>query len=399
MTQPTNCDFVIVGGGLQASLLCAALRFHQPAANVLVVERAAEICGNHTWSFHASDIPAACQAWIDTLPMCSWSKYSVQFPEYSRDVALGYYTMESANVRERIESWANASAGTIGGLEIRTRKSATQVGQDFVELEDGSSVRGRTVIDCRGRGPSSSLDDYNGCGVQSFHGFELELQEDWPDRNPILMDACVDQLSGFRFFYVLPLERRRVLVEDTYFDNTPVRQRELSLQSVQSYLRFRGIGSFDIIREESGCLPMPYGFSGAKQSDDTLVGGYAGNWFHAATGYSMPLAVRFAEAFANGPIDAIAKRVSELRQQVSFQSSFSRFLNRLLFTGVAPHQRWRIFQRFYRRLPDDVISRFYAHRFTRLDAVRLVTGAPPRGFMPLRLLRSWEAQSCRVPAA
>jgi len=398
MTQPTNYDFVIVGGGLQASLLCAALRFHQPAAHVLVVERAAEICGNHTWSFHASDIPAACQAWIAALPMRVWSNYSVQFPGFSRDVALGYRTMESTLVRERILSWENASASNIGGLDVRTQTSVTRVGRDSVELDDGATIRGRTVIDCRGRGRASSLDAQNGCGVQAFHGFELALRQDWPDRNPILMDACVDQHSGFRFLYVLPLERRRVLVEDTYFDNTPVRQRELSLQSVQAYLRYRGIGSFEIVREESGCLPMPYSLGGGAQSNDNLVGGYAGNWFHAATGYSMPLAVRFAEAVANGPINAIAERVSELRQQVSFQSSFSRFLNRLLFTGVAPHQRWRIFRRFYRRLPDDVISRFYAHRFTRLDALRLVTGAPPRGFMPLRFLRSWEAQSCRVPA-
>ena len=42
-------DYVIVGGGLQGCLLAHALAWHRPEAAVLILERADQLCGNHTW--------------------------------------------------------------------------------------------------------------------------------------------------------------------------------------------------------------------------------------------------------------------------------------------------------------------------------------------------------------
>ena len=51
-TSAPAFDYVIVGGGLQGCLLAHALAWHRPEAAVLMLEQAAELCGNHTWSFH-----------------------------------------------------------------------------------------------------------------------------------------------------------------------------------------------------------------------------------------------------------------------------------------------------------------------------------------------------------
>ena len=84
-------------------------------------------------------------------------------------------------------------------------------------------------------------------------------------------------------------------------------------------------------------------------------------------------------------LEAIAGAAAEDR----LRRGFARFLNRLLFCLVRPADRWKIFQRFYRVLPEERIARFYAHRFTFTDAARIVIGWPPSGLAPIRFARSF----------
>ena len=53
-------------------------------------------------------------------------------------------------------------------------------------------------------------------------GQELELESNHGLEQPILMDATVPQVGGFRFVYVLPWTASSVLVEDTLYTDTPV---------------------------------------------------------------------------------------------------------------------------------------------------------------------------------
>jgi len=48
----------------------------------------------------------------------------------------------------------------------------------------------------------------------------------------------------------------------------------------------------------------------------------------------------------------------------------------MLFDAAPPQERRRIFERFY-RLPAPLIGRFYAHRSTQLDKMRILCGKPP----------------------
>jgi lycopene beta-cyclase len=133
---------------------------------------------------------------------------------------------------------------------------------------------------------------------------------------------------------------------------------------------------------------MPYA-APAKAPGSSIAGGYAGGWYHAATGYSMPLAVRFADIVARGAPERIAEELAAAAAGDSLRRGFTRFLNRLLFCLVAPRDRWKIFRRFYRVLSEDRIARFYAHRFTTADAARIVIGRPPSGLAPIRFARSF----------
>lgn len=375
-------DYVIVGGGLQGCLLTHALAKRKPDAAVLLLERGDQLCGNHTWSFHESDIPPSARSWFDPLIEHRWPAYSVRFPEFTRRVTIPYATISSDRLRRATDELADRFERVTvrRGVTCHTRSDRV------VELDGGEIVEAKLVVDCRGQAPTEAT--RRGTGYQVFLGREVELQNDWPDREPTMMRVVGDQSRGFEFLYELPLSRRRVLVEYTSFADQPECDEDRADELIRHRLAEVGESALRVVRTERGRLPMPYA-AAAVGASDGVSGGYAGGWFHAATGYSMPLAIRFAETVAGAEPDAARAAVASLAEQHAFQRRFSRFLNRLLFRLVSPRHRWKIFRRFYRVLSEERIARFYAHRFNASDAARIVVGKPPSGLRPMRFAKSF----------
>jgi len=362
----THFDYVLIGGGLQSGLLALALSHRQPRARVAVVEVVDRLGGNHTWSFHAADVPQEAAGLVEPLVVASWPGYEVRFPGRVRVVPSRYATITS----ERFDAVVRAALKERGG-ELRLRSRAVEVGAASVELSSGEQLHGRCVIDSRGPREAAY-----GCGYQKFFGLEVETDEPWPDRLPVVMDATVPQADGFHFVYALPLTARRVLVEDTYFSDSPILDQTAARAVIERHLAAR-VSGWRVVREESGVLPMPWQSAPAPPSA-ALVGGYAGGWFHPATGYSFPVALRLALAVAavspecaRGAVDALAGRLGP-------RWRFARFLNFLLFRLVSPDARWQVFARLYRTLPPAVLERFYSLEFSAADAMRMVVGRPPR---------------------
>ena len=98
------------------------------------------------------------------------------------------------------------------------------------------------------------------CGYQKFHGFEIELAAAGLARSAAGFDGRNGRANrdGFRFLYVLPLSPRRVLIEDTHFSDNRELDREQRFAELKRYLPDRQIRDWKIVREERGCLPMPY---------------------------------------------------------------------------------------------------------------------------------------------
>lgn len=375
-----SLDYILVGGGLQSGLMALAIRHHQPHARVVIIELGSKLAGNHTWSFHASDVPAQSAAWVDPLVESRWPGYEICVGGRKRTVKLEYLSISSPHFASVVTQKLEGNA-----CQVWTDATAVELSGNHVTLSDGRQLEATAVID--NRGPSRvDLQSYSG-GFQKFWGFEVELSSDWPLANPIVMDDRIDQTDGFRFIYTLPLHRRRVLVEDTRFSNSPSIDRDECFNKVRCYLAELGCSDWRIVREETGVLPMPTGGPLPGSGLPKLAGGYRGGWFHAATGYSFPLAVAVAEIVAKTPIAELADTLQRFGNEHAGRARFARFLNRLLFDLVKPQTRYQIFRRFYQVLDEPRIARFYAHRFTRFDALRIVVGIPPRGLRPLNFFR------------
>jgi lycopene beta-cyclase len=370
--DPHSFELVLVGGGLQNGLISLASLDRDPARRIAVIEAGDTLGGNHTWSLHAGDVPVAARPFIDELLVARFDSYDVRFPGFSRTVAAPYSVISSGRFAEVVEARLRRAPG----CELLLGTVATSVEAKGVELRDGRVLRGDVVVDSRGPG---SVRAGEGAGYQKFLGRELRTRAPHGLSRPVLMDATVPQLDGFRFFYVLPLAPDRLLVEDTSFSRSPVLDIETVRAAIDAYAA--GWGPFvECVREESGVLPMPWANGHEIDRASPLRAGYAGGFFHPATGYSLPVALRLAMHVATHTSDDMFEaEFTELVQRHKRQARYARELNRLLFHCFAPEEMWNVFARFY-TLPEATLARFYSLSLTRWDQARILLGRPPRGF-------------------
>jgi lycopene beta-cyclase len=367
-------DYLLIGAGLQSALLSEALLRLAPGARVAIVERGSRLGGNHTWSFHSADVPEPARAFVEPFVAHRWARHRVEFANFERTLDEPYAALTSDSVQAVLEARARR-----GELELCLERTVVRVGPTRVELATGEVIEARRVIDSRGPEPAERL---RALGYQKFVGLELEVRAGTAPREPVLMDARVDQNDGFRFFYVLPFSPERVLVEETYFSDTKALDLAACRAAIARYAAERGLEASRVLREESGVLPLPEAAPLRWREDGRIRGGYRGGWFHPTTGYSFPLAVRFALAVARQPAD-LEVELGALARETARQQRFAGLLNRLLFRGFAPADRHRVLERFY-RLPAPTIRRFYALTTTPFDRAAILCGRPPRGFSAVR---------------
>ncbi len=374
-------DFVLVGGGLQNSLLALALNRRRPDLRVALVERAERLGGNHTWCFHAGDFTTSTASLIEPLVVRRWPGYAVHFPQLDRHLDEPYAAVSSRRLHDVVSG--------LKGLTLLLGVEVQQVENGGVSLVGGGRLRAGLVVDARGPDAYAAREL---AGYQKFLGLELEVDPDGVPALPTLIDARIVQRDGFRFFYVLPLAPDRLLVEDTYFSDSPLLDRPLLRREIKAYAAALGVRERAVVREEAGVLPLPARPAPSSPRPGVVHGGYQGGWFHPTTGYSFPLALRFADELSLGDQDTLPQRVARLTREHAAQQRFCTLLNRLLFSGFAPEHRFRVLERFY-RLPAATVRRFYAMSMTPADRLRILCGRPPAGLRWTRLFALREGRS------
>ncbi|RVQ68691.1 lycopene cyclase [Croceicoccus ponticola] len=370
-------DIAIAGGGLAGSLIALALRERRPELTVALIERGDAVGGNHVWSFFASDVAAADRALVEPLVAARWDAgYSVRFPGFVRELPTPYRSVTSENL-------AAAIARALPADAVMTGRDIASLDADGATLTDGTRIAAHGVIDTRGLNPDL-LRHFSG-GWQKFVGTMLTTREPHGLDRPVVMDARVEQLDGYRFVYCLPFSATKVFVEDTYYSDTPDLDRVCLLARIDAYAAAQGWDVVDRTRTESGVLPVVTDgdFAAFWQAghSDAAIGraGVRAGLFQPLTSYSLPDAVRFAAHVAALPDmtgSTLARASRAWAERHWRRGRFYRLLARMLFAAAEPAQRYRVLQRFY-ALDEALIERFYAGRSTSADKLRVLAGKPP----------------------
>lgn len=416
-----DADVIIVGGGLAGGLLALRLRTARPDVSVLLIERESTLGGNHTWSFHESDLTGgqsqrtasksgereSPMAWIQPLISKSWTSHSVHFPRRERVLERPYHAIRSERFHEvlmdRMSSqiWLNTKVQSLTDFNVSVERNGEthQLSAPLV-----IDARGLRAEDFRPR-EGEAQPGFSGavCAWQKFIGFDIRLKAPHGLERPILKDACVPQIDGYRFFYCLPWDEKRLLVEETYYSDSPDLNWPRIEKSIVAYVERRGWQIDEIERKEHGSLPLPLTQPEVDKIDPLLLElsnenfddfspiriSTGSGWFHSVTGYSFPDAIRTAEFISKIPELRSGRVRAELRRERKTwadRQTFYRMLNRFLFKAAEPCLRYQVLEHFY-GLPEEVIERFYAGTTSASDRMRILGGKPP--VRVSRALKQW----------
>jgi len=363
-------DLVLVGAGLANCLIALRTLQRRPGLRVCLVDGAPRVAGNHTWCFHAGDVPPAAHGWLGPLKVQSWPDQDVAFPQLRRRIAFSYHAVTSGRLREAVGQ---------SPLHLELGVAAAELFPTMVRLADGRVLHAQAVIDGRGQRPSAGLE----VRAQKFVGLEVRTEQPHEVARPMIMDADLEQRDGYRFLYLLPFAPDRLLIEDTRYSDAMALERSSVRADALAYAQARGWRIAEVVREEDGVLPVALGGDIAAFWDEGAPGlprsGLAAALFHPVTGYSLPDAVRLAEVIAALPsleAPAVYRATRGLSEKLWRERSYYRYLSRLLFQAADPMERWRVLRRFH-TLSEGLIARFYAAELTAADKVRILVGKPP----------------------
>lgn len=350
-----EADLTIVGAGLSGLLTAWRCLSLNPDLTVQIYEREQEIAGDHTWSFNLSDIPEDMRDWFSPFICHQWPRYDVKFPKRLRTLEIPYATGNSDRLRLCIEPYVAA-----GRLKVRTGQVAPK-------------RLSTPVIHATGYKPRP--DEFP--GWQKFVGHVIRLETPHGLTHPVIMDARVEQIDGYRFFYLLPFSDHELLVEDTYFSDTPhLSENEISSR-IEDYIQDQGWRDYRLIRREKGVLPM---MMATDRQDDSAKIGLGGGFAISATGFTVPMTLKTADYIARTiqtqGVEAVPKAIAAFRQQHISNERYARRLNRMFFHAANPKKRYIVLQRFY-GLGRGLIRRFYRNELTLRDKARILIGKPP----------------------
>ncbi len=356
---------LIAGGGLSGCLAAIAIATKRPDVPVLLVEEGERFGGQQSWSFFDTDIEDEDRWLVDPLIVNRWPGYYVAFPGHSRKFRTGYSSLRSEELDAHVRAVLRPEQYRLG-----TRIAAVR--EREIVLTDGETIKADGAIDARGAANLSMLE----LGWRKFVGRDYVFERPHGLDLPVAIDATVGQGDGYRFVSCLPLDEHRILVGDHSYATAPDLGVEAVGARLDAYVAKRRWAPGEVVREESGVLPVPIGgdfdaflrIGGARVAKLGLRGGL----FHPTTGHALPDAVRTAAILAQQPKfdgaalhDLFAAHSAKLWKQRSFYRSFNPSLLRA-GGGKAMDQ--------LHRLQGSLIERFFAGRSTALDRMRIARG-------------------------
>lgn len=379
-------DFIFAGGGLAGlSLACQIVRSPLRNSSILIVDQDAKQQDDRTFSFW-SNKPGLFEGAISS----SWEQLAFHAGGFARTAHLGdyrYCTIRGIDFYRL----AHQELAAYPGVEFhRGQITRLQDGPDVATLAvDGQEFCGRWAFDSRFY-PADFVPDprrYH-CLKMTFRGWEVEATRPVFDpHTAILMDFRTPQNGDVRFFYVLPFDERRALVEYTLFTSQRVSGADFQ-PALSSYLRkafkLEIRKDCQVNSREGGSLPVTDQPLRRPLGRHVLAIGLRGGRLKPTTGYAFTRIQRDSEAIPrsllrNGhPFDLPA--APPLYQQ----------LDSIMLEVMARHPDRipGIFTALFKKNPPERVLRFLDEDASLEEIGQLIATLPPGLFLQILARRS-----------
>lgn len=305
---------------------------------VLVLERSPKIHNDRTWCFWERG-----EGYFEDVVHHSWDTVGFYSPEFSKDLSLDPYRYKMIR---GIDFYRHCMGILAQYPQVEFRYEEVGATEEIQRL---APVVFNSIYDPSEKDPRATH------LLQHFKGRLIETESDFFDPGKAtLMDFRVDQGHGTTFAYVLPLSRRKALVEYTLFTEKLLMEAEYD-RGLDDYLdRFMQIGPHRVIETEFGVIPMtgqsfPFYRNGMYQL------GTAGGQTKASSGFTFQFIQKRSDLIARtllagGSLDALPTDPARFL-------FYDRVLLEVLAKGWLPGDR--VFSRLFARNPVQRVFAFF----------------------------------------
>ena len=351
-------DYIIIGGGCAGLSLAYELEIHNKLKDktLAIIEPRLEYKKDKTWSFWKT---------IDhNFEDCvkkSWKNFSINIPnktKYLECDKLPYQSIDSGLFYDKINS-------------ILKQNQNINFYKDIGEISSNNSFIFNSV---------PSIETAENKLWQHFKGVEIETTKNVFDDEIInLMDFDCQQLDSVHFFYTLPYDKNKALVETTWLSNM---SNDLEMdydEQLKNYIENHlNIKNYKIIYEEKGAIPM---FHPSNINEKNKINiGTAGCMTRLSTGYTF-LNIQEHSKFIRKNIENIENvQKYEIKKKYKFLDEvFLRVLNR------HPKEMPNIYFKMFNNSPELVIK-FLSNKSNILEDLLIILKMPKLIFIK-RLLK------------
>ena len=346
-------DYLIIGGGCAGLSLAYELEINGELKNktLAIIEPRKEYKRDKTWSFW--------KVFDHNFEDCvikSWNNFTVNSSENSQELVnrkFPYQSIDSEKFYKKINSKLSSNPN------INFFKNLN-------EIYSKNSIIFNSVFE--GELDKSEL-------WQHFQGIEIETTKDvFDDEILNLMDFNCDQRNDVHFFYTLPFNKNRALIETTWLSNLEDQSlMDYDLQ-LENYIKNNlGIKNYKINFTEKGAIPLFY--PRFKNNKKNINIGSAGGMTRLSTGYTF-LNIEEHSKYITENIDNISKtKKFKIGKKYQFLDEvFLRVLDK------SPEMMPDIFFKMFKSSPKTVIK-FLSNKSNFLDDLSIIFKMPKWTFI------------------
>jgi len=341
-------DYIIIGGGCAGLSLAYELEIHNKLKNktLVIIEPRLEYKKDKTWSFWKTTSHN-----FEDCVKKSWKNFSINIPNKTKYLECGklpYKSIDSGAFYEKINS---------------TLKKNQNISfyKDIGEISLNNSFVFNSI---------PSIGSAENKLWQHFKGIEIETTKNVFDDEIIsLMDFDCQQLGSVHFFYTLPYDKNKALIETTWLSHM---NNDLEMdydKQLKNYIeRHLNIKNYKINHKEKGAIPLFYP-SNINEKNKINIG-TAGCMTRLSTGYTF-LNIQEHSRFIRKNIENIKNvKKYEIGKKYRFLDKvFLRVLNK------HPKEMSNIFFKMFNNSPETVIK-FLSNKSNMLQDLSIILRMP-----------------------
>ena len=341
-------DYIIIGGGCAGLSLAYELEIHNKLKDktLAIIEPRLEYKRDKSWSFWKT-----VDHNFEDCVKKSWKNISINIPNKTKFLEcnkLPYQSIDSGLFYEKINS------------RLRQNQNISFY-KDISEISLNNSFIFNSV---------PSIESSENKLWQHFKGVEIETTKNVFDDEIInLMDFDCKQLDSVHFFYTLPYEKNKALIETTWFSDM---NNDLEMdydEQLKNYIENHlNIKNYKINYIEKGAIPLFYP-SNINEKNKINIG-TAGGMTRLSTGYAF-LNIQEHSRFIRENIENI-KNVQKYEIRKKYK-----FLDRIFLRVLKRHPKEmpNIFFKMFNNAPETVIK-FLSNKSSMFEDLLIILKMP-----------------------